>query len=361
MSSLSSKPGPITILVHEWVTGGGLQGAPLPTSWAAEGRAMRLAVANDFASVAGRDVRVWMTLDARWPEEPGPWKTVRVDETGRGPAIIDLARSADYTVLIAPETMGVLASLAGRLEAAGARSLGCSVEAIELTGDKARLGDWLRSRAIPSPVCRVIAPAEGLPAGLSYPVVLKPIDGAGTLNTFLLSNGDDLPADALGMHRALVQPFHEGTPMSASVLVGRDGQIHLLTTGLQKIERHERRFSYHGGVIPVGCPGAEAVVKQAAGSIPGLAGFVGVDFLWDGDCGEAMIIEINPRLTTSFVGLCGLLPPGRLASAWLAAWGVEGLTQADCRELAGLLASAPPIHFDFDGHPPKIVEQEPVS
>ena len=42
-----------TILVYEWVTGGGLAGSPLPGSWAAEGRAMRRAIAADFASFFG--------------------------------------------------------------------------------------------------------------------------------------------------------------------------------------------------------------------------------------------------------------------------------------------------------------------
>ena len=32
------------VLVHEWVTGGGLAGMPLPASWVREGGAMRRAI-----------------------------------------------------------------------------------------------------------------------------------------------------------------------------------------------------------------------------------------------------------------------------------------------------------------------------
>src|SRR3954452_10376991 len=66
----------ITVLVHEWVTGGGLAGRPMPASWAAEGHAMRRAIAGDFAALPG--VRVVVTLDDRFPEEPGPWSVVRI-------------------------------------------------------------------------------------------------------------------------------------------------------------------------------------------------------------------------------------------------------------------------------------------
>src|ERR1700687_611488 len=68
----------LIVLVHEWVTGGGLAGSPLPVSWAAEGRAMRRAIAAEFAGLRGRPARVVVTLDARLPEDPGPWLVARI-------------------------------------------------------------------------------------------------------------------------------------------------------------------------------------------------------------------------------------------------------------------------------------------
>ena len=41
----------VVVLVHEWVTGGGLAGMPLPASWEREGSAMRRAIARDFAAL----------------------------------------------------------------------------------------------------------------------------------------------------------------------------------------------------------------------------------------------------------------------------------------------------------------------
>src|SRR5262245_5832018 len=90
-----------TILVHEWVTGGGLAGRPLPESWAAEGHAMRRAIASDFAAVQG--VRVVVTLDDRFPEEQCSWTVVRLGPGEEPVEFPRLVAAVDYTVLIAPE------------------------------------------------------------------------------------------------------------------------------------------------------------------------------------------------------------------------------------------------------------------
>src|SRR5271157_3395557 len=92
----------LTILVHEWVTGGGLAGLTLPPSWAAEGAAMRRAIAADFASLPGDSVRVIVTLDSRLPEDPGPWKLARISVGEASDRVRELARAADFTVLVAP-------------------------------------------------------------------------------------------------------------------------------------------------------------------------------------------------------------------------------------------------------------------
>src|SRR4051812_19179011 len=109
----STPPGTTTILVHEWVTGGGLAGLPLPTSWAAEGDAMRRAVPGGLARLPG--VRVVVTRDERFLASPGPeggpdpWSTVGIGAGQEEQAFARLAARADYTVLIAPETGGILA------------------------------------------------------------------------------------------------------------------------------------------------------------------------------------------------------------------------------------------------------------
>jgi predicted ATP-grasp superfamily ATP-dependent carboligase len=335
----------MTILIHEWVTGGGMAGVSLPASWAAEGNAMRRAIASDFASLPG--VRVVMTLDARLPDEPGPWTVIRlgheqdVDEWAR------IAADADWTVLIAPETGGTLADCSRTLARRGGRSLGSTPEAIELAGDKSRLGAFLAGRGVRTPECRRVFPSQPLPEDVRYPAVLKPIDGAGSADTFLIPGPTMVPDEAKALKEALLQPFVPGVPASASFLVGPDYQSQLIGIGRQRVEIQEGRFVYRGGVLPDPEAAQASVLTQAVESIAGLRGFVGVDFLRDADPKTVTILEINPRPTTSYVGLARILPPGLLAQAWIDT--VEGASELSAWPLAEMVRSHGPVTFDADG------------
>ncbi len=152
-------------------------------------------------------------------------------------------------------------------------------------------------------------------------MVIKPVDGAGAVATFVL--GADRPSLPRAGRRspALIQPYRPGPALSASFLVGRDGRAHLIAVGRQEIAIEAGgRVTYAGGELPV--PTAEvdlAPVRRAVESVPGLRGFVGVDFIAVEPTGLVEVIEINPRVTTSIVGLVRLAPPGddrsRLARA----------------------------------------------
>jgi predicted ATP-grasp superfamily ATP-dependent carboligase len=279
---------------------------------------MRRAIANDFACMKDA-AAVVVTLDASLPEDPGPWTVARIADGDHDCRLSELAQTVDFTVVIAPETRGVLARLTQRLAEVGARMLGSTVQAIEVTGDKARLATWMRAVGIDTPPVQTIIPSVGLPRSAHYPAVLKPIDGAGCDLTFYLPEAGSIPEAARVLPAALLQPFVPGSPMSASFLVGRDGRTWLIGIGSQRIAIQDGRFEYLGGTIPALCPGALPQLQAAVHAIPGLRGFVGVDFIWQPARGWATILDINPRPTTSIVGLCRLLPPGQLARAWLEA------------------------------------------
>lgn len=307
------------MLVHEFVTGGGLAGEALPPSWAAEGRAMRRALAEDFASLDG--VRVTMTLDARLPEEPGPWHVVRVGPGEEPARFARLAAESDYTLCIAPETGGILEERARVIERAGGRSLGSSPGAIALCGDKMRMGEHLGRLGIETPVSLRVVPADGLPRDFPYPAVLKPIDGAGSLDTYFVESPDAEIEAARGMPEAMLQPFAAGEPMSASFLVVPEAGPILLGLADQRIERDGGEFNYRGGVVPsrVG-PDRPAFdgLLEVVRSVPGLLGWVGVDFLWDEQGGRAVVLDVNPRPTTSYVGFREVVSPGLDPPSWMA-------------------------------------------
>src|SRR5262245_17511349 len=156
------------VLIHEWVTGGGLAGAPMPASWAREGRAMRRAIADDFHRAGG--VEVVMTLDARFAAERHPFQVVAVAGGEEIPTLERLAAASDFTAVIAPETGGVLEDRLARVERVG-RSLGSTPAAVALAGDKLRLAEHLRARRVRTPPTVRVHPDGGIPARLAFPAV----------------------------------------------------------------------------------------------------------------------------------------------------------------------------------------------
>jgi tyramine---L-glutamate ligase len=340
---------PRTVLVHEWVTGGGLAGSDLPASWAAEGRAMRRSIAADFAALPRDLIRVVVTLDSRLPGDAGPWQIESVAPGEYADRLRELAQAADFTVLIAPETSGILAGLTCDLAHRGVRLLGSTAEAVELTADKARLATFLESLSIDTPPTRTIVPTAGLPSDADYPAVLKPVDGAGSLDTFFLADVLRLPPAALALPFAVIQPFVPGTPMSASFLKRLGDEAWLIGIGIQRIEVRDGRFRYLGGRMPAKCPDAVAQLKKSVAAIAGLRGFVGVDFVWNEPKQHAMILEINPRPTTSYVGLSRLLPGGVLARAWLMACGALDWEPETLAGLAECVQAKPELLFHAAG------------
>lgn len=343
MSTL--PPGPL--LLHEYVTGGGLAGQELPSSLAAEGRAMRRALAADFVA-AGRDVI--MTLDPRLPEEPGPWRVARLDlSEGFGP-LAELASRVELALVVAPETDRALDQAVEAVMEAGCLSIGCRPGAIAHTGDKLWSIETLQEAGLPVPRTLPILRSMPPPGPEFFPGVLKPQDGAGSVQTILVPEPAALRQAFGPLRAAILQPYFPGAALSASFLVDDRGVPHLVGVGRQRVSIEGRRFVYHGGIVPDGDIAMASTCASALGLFPGLRGWVGVDFLVDTQ-GTFRLLEINPRVTTSYVGWRALLPPGALARVWLDLLERPGDRLA-VEPLAGLAGCAP-LTFDPDGtvHP----------
>ena len=308
---------------------------------------MRRSIAADFQNVEGTDVI--MTLDERFAGEENPGRVVLVGKGREEATLFALASQCDDTVLIAPETGGVLADRAALLVRSGGRSLGSSPAAIAHCTDKKRLAEHLIRHGIRTPRTACFDHREGLPGSWEYPIVFKPIDGAGAMDTYLLDRPDRLSFAHPLPREMLIQPYVHGRPLSASFLVGPRGDIHLLGVGQQTIEIRERRIHYQGGRLgAVADSGIDVEEpRRAVSAVAGLRGFVGVDFIWNDETGLAHVIEINPRPTTSYVGLSRLHRPGTVARAWLSA--VRG--DPSTADVAALLShpSLKPIRFLPDG------------
>jgi predicted ATP-grasp superfamily ATP-dependent carboligase len=151
-----------------------------------------------------------------------------------------------------------------------------------------------------------------LEANPGYPAVWKPRHGAGSQATFLLQGPADLvrvaeQAVAEGFTGpAILQRWVPGLPASIAWLVGPMQMLPLLPA--RQLLSDDGRFHYQGGELPLpaGLAGrAVRLSRQALEALPGLLGYVGIDLVLGdaADGSQDWLIELNPRLTTSYLGL----------------------------------------------------------
>ena len=299
--------------IRSWSTSGSPAGGwparPLPASWAAEGHAMRRAIAADFASLPrcprGHHPRRAPARRAR-PLDGRPGRPGR----GDGPV---RARSRPRPIIprsSPPRPAGSWPIAPGRSNGPAAARSARSPAAIELTGDKLRLGAHLAGRGIATPACRRVVPSLGLPADFPYPAVLKPIDGAGSLETYLIPDAGALPRCGPDLGRG---PAPAACPRRADEreLPGRaDGRARLIAAGRQRVEVREGpvRLSRRDE-LPAAGRLADALPRGPSSRSPDSAGSSGWTSCSDEGSGRATVLEINPRPTTSYVGLSWHLRP----------------------------------------------------
>ncbi|OAI46821.1 hypothetical protein AYO44_10615 [Planctomycetaceae bacterium SCGC AG-212-F19] len=235
----------------------------------------------------------------------------------------EAARAAG-TLVIAPECDGILEARSRWVEEVHGRLLGPSSAAVRLTADKLALGAHWREHGLPSPPGRLLLPGATA-ASMVWPGVCKPRHGAGSQAMRLVRSFAELTtvisdARAQGCtDDLLLQPYMPGRAASVAWLIGprqaiplRPAAQHLSADG---------RFHYRGGEVPLAPTLAEraiALSRRSIACVSGLLGYVGVDLVLgeepDGS-GDALI-ELNPRLTTSYIGLRALAR-NNLAATWL--------------------------------------------
>jgi predicted ATP-grasp superfamily ATP-dependent carboligase len=212
-----------------------------------------------------------------------------------------LAGAADWSLVIAPEFEGILAERSRWVEEAGGRLLGSSPKAIQQTADKLLLSRLWAEQGVPTPSEERI-----------YPLVCKPRFGAGSQATFLVQDEVELERARNQTHaegwngELMLQRYVPGLAVSVAFLSGEGRRLSL--PAVEQRLSCDGRFRYLGGRLPL--PDnrdrrARRLAERAASCVEGLHGWFGVDLvLGDAEDGSGDVaIEINPRLTTSYLGL----------------------------------------------------------
>jgi len=275
------------LVIYEFITGGGLFPEVLPSSLQAEGELMLQAVLQDALELP--QIEVAVLRDPRLSILPvyclPDWKTALA--------------WGDVFLIIAPETGQCLLNLQTEVLQAGKVLWGCGLEAVQCCAEKSLTATRLASHHIAHIPCYF--PQQKLPENLQQ-LVIKPNDGAGCGDTFLTT-----PQQVSKLSRRIVnpiiQPYVAGESLSLCVLYGKK-YSRVVAVNRQLISIEDSKFRYHGSEVnafPELIPQAQILAAHIGQAIPELWGWVGIDVILHQQ--QWLISDINPRLTTSYVGL----------------------------------------------------------
>jgi len=315
----SKNTSKLKVLIYEHVSGGGFAEQPLPPSVLAEGYAMLRGLIADFKA-AGHETTV--LLDERIARRDAPLDADIVipvchfEETEE--FIKALSKINDALYIIAPETSGILEEKVKLIEQTGKMSLNCKSNAISQVANKTILYETLQNMGFPIPKTLFVdidgASADVLQTikkALKFPSVFKPVDGTSCSGLSVVKNDDQIEPAMSKIKQVtsgkcfIVQEFIDGASASVSLISNGKKAVPLSLNSQSLILSPPHAESrYEGGCVPFSHSleqDALVLAQKVVDAFPGLRGYVGVDVVLTQR--EVFVVDVNPRLTTSYVGL----------------------------------------------------------
>ncbi|MFM9836135.1 MAG: ATP-grasp domain-containing protein [Methylophilaceae bacterium] len=291
---------PVKIFVCEFITGGGFNHVDLPESLVREGTLMRDALLLDLSALP---YEIILTIDARLATQKLVSTAIIVHEHDDFWQILEQQISnTDMVWLIAPETDHLLKKLTKLAIKHQKPILGCGLESIEICSSKYATYQALSQAEIETiPTFKMLEWKKGEGAWLA-----KPDDGAGCDDTVCFESADELASWIGAWNKAtshVIQPFIEGKPASISCVM-HHGKAYVLSCNTQLISTQKHQLKFNGCVLndmTANRAAFELVANKIAQAMLDLAGYVGIDVIVEND--KVIVVEINPRLTTSYSGL----------------------------------------------------------
>ena len=310
------------LFICEFITGGGLQDKELPDNLVREGNMMLEALLTDLLDSGFTDIIT--TRDKRLDPLLLPVESVPIKGD-----IYHVWQScmndADAVWIIAPESDDVLFDLTLMAEQSDCHVLGCSSESVKSASSKLQTSKLLKKNDI-SCIETVLFKDETIPDSESG-WVIKPDDGVGAEDCYFCANREELKQlkDSISVEHFVIQKYLPGIPASLSMICYQ-GKAQLLAC-------NEQQFCFKNGkgkLTELVVNGMQEqwiqfnkIAQKIAIADTGLFGYIGIDLIVpeDGVGPESVpvVVEINPRLTTSYMGLrqsLSLNPAELILSIW---------------------------------------------
>ncbi len=293
------------ILIFEYLTSGGWNKNSLSKDLVAEGLLMLTALINDLQLLEEHQLQV--LIDTRLKQLEFTSSKLELIPIYANDNILEkfsqTLATCDAVWIIAPETNKILFELCQLVEATDKILLTSPTNAIALTADKWRCYQHLSQHQIATVTSQLLT-AEYV---FSHDIVLKIRDGVGCEDCVLIQSAIELHQfvnQCKNLSKYILQPYIAGNNYSISAIF-QHGAAELICLNRQLIQLIQGKFKLLNCEIELQLQAQiqalNLLTQQIAAAIPSLWGYVGIDLIWHQ--GTWLVLEINPRLTSSYAGI----------------------------------------------------------
>ncbi len=304
------------LFICEFITGGGLQDKELPDALVQEGNMMLEAVLADLLHMGITDIIT--TRDDRLDALSHPIKQIAIERCINN-TWESCMNDADAVLIIAPETEDILFNLTLMAEQSECFLLGSSSISVQTASSKLKTANLLFKNKIPCIETSELK-VKTIPKSQNG-WVIKPNDGIGAEDCYFCADRDELDElkSSVDTENFVIQEYVPGVPASLSMICYQ-GKVQLLACNKQKFDFDNGKGKLKGLVVNGMLEQwglFNTIAQNIARADTGLWGYIGVDLIVTKT--RVVVVEINPRLTTSYVGLresLALNPAELILSIW---------------------------------------------
>ncbi|MFX1259295.1 MAG: ATP-grasp domain-containing protein [Promethearchaeota archaeon] len=315
------------IFIFEFVSGGGFSQVEIPISLFCEGYGMLRSIIADFKSL---NFEISTLLDYRGISYKNFLKADIIKRVKANEDYLikfkEEVKKSEYCFIIAPEFSGILYNLTKIVKDNNKKILSEDLDGIKLGTSKLETYEFFKACKVNTPSTFLISKKKknfNLDSliqkfkQLNCPIIIKPEDGVGAENLFYFENEKQITKffkdsnERLDIKRNyILQEFIEGRDLSIS-LIGTSNNPIVLSINTQhlNIKNINRESEYLGGSSPA--ENYEEIIEDLAKNLENLdlskfSSYYGIDFIRKANK-SIYFIEINPRLTTSYIGIRNII------------------------------------------------------
>ena len=282
------------ILIYEYITGGGIINEDLTHDLLYEAKLILESLINDFSKL--KTINFKYLLDYRLKDKYESSNSIIVKESDYN-LVPDIYKNFNYVLPVLPESHNILYNYSRFLEKNKIKKILSSSEVIKVMSDKKLFSNFCKKTKIRHPL--LISDISKIKKNKSY--VIKDRFGVGCSRIQIISGKDLKHFDS---KKYIIQEYIKGQSFSASIYCSR-GNFTILSLNEHRVKKNKNNHIKINKIIVNNNfsdnPKIYGLINKLNKSISTLSGYIGIDFIITND--DIYIIELNPRITTSFTKL----------------------------------------------------------